>query len=116
MPTGAIEFIKPQTFIDVFDGLSQILESEEWVEVKKIWSLLEPRVWLNYDLMGVKDLHEQRLLNAALQKLKPVWRKNKVPGFFGKHIDVENYEADSAQSPAECTVQSERPRNDESRS
>jgi hypothetical protein len=102
MPTGVIESIDGHKYIEAFDCLYDLMKSPEWEKVQEKWSLCTPAVWANYDLMGITDLHEQRLLNAALLDFKGLWRKLKPSGFFGKHIDepvLEETETPNQDSP-----------------
>jgi hypothetical protein len=87
MPTGQIDLVDSQRYIEAFDFLYDLLKSEEWAEVQKHWGWCKPEVWAAYDLNGVTGLHEQRLLNTACQKLAKYWRTHKPNGFFGKHVD-----------------------------
>lgn len=93
MPTGETNLIKPQKYIDAYNWLDEILKSEEWSEVERIWNLLPPDVWEGYDMFGFEGLAEQILLENACTDLKNLWKTNRPSGFFGKHIDEsENYE------------------------
>lgn len=41
---------------------------------REIRVLLPEEVWDRYDLLGFKDFHEQKLLAAALKRVRVVWK------------------------------------------
>lgn len=86
MPTGDINLIPAEKFIKAYDFLDDVLKSPEWEEVQKVWGLLSPDMWAAYDFYEISGLHEQRLLTAALEDLKILWR-DKPSAFFGKHYE-----------------------------
>ena len=86
MPTGDINQIDTQKYIDAFDWLSDVGTSFEYMKVQEAWSLLPAKTWADYDLYGFSGMQEQRILNEALESFKPLWRE-KPSGFFGKHFD-----------------------------
>ena len=51
--------------VGLFDGTFQTY--------LKIYQLRTPEVWKNYELMGIKDLHEQRLLTDTLADFRKEW-------------------------------------------
>lgn len=92
MPTGVITDIKTGKYADVFDFLCEMSDSDEWEEVQKAWSLCTPERWQWYQDYEVTDLQEQSILSFACLRFAKLWRENKPTGFFGKHLDEENYE------------------------
>ena len=91
MPTGEVDLIETQKYIDAFDMLSDMITSPEWERVQEIWNLIPPHMWANYDLFKFKGLAEQDLLKEALVELKKYWQENRTKGFYGKQIDQENH-------------------------
>lgn len=97
LPTGDINIIPTQTYIDVFDWLSEILQSPEWEEVQRAWKLVPAKTWKEYETYEIKGLQEQKILNIALDKFRPLWRKDRPSAFFGKYYETEQdqYQEDS---------------------
>lgn len=86
MPTGDITQISIDKYNEVFDFIHNLLDSDEWEEVQKAWSLCPPERWQWYEDYEVEGLQEQHILNFACQKLARLW-KQKPSGFFNKHIE-----------------------------
>lgn len=106
MPTGQIHIITVDKYADVFDWIVEILKSDEFAKVKKTWELCTPAVWAGYDMHGITDLAEQRLLATAISGLTALWRKGRPTGFFGRNLEVpdetinpEGGDADSDRTP-----------------
>lgn len=70
--------------------------SGPWTDVQKIWALREPSFWANLALLGQHKLREQKLLRAALKKLRIAWRKRHGDPTEEEAAPVEN---DAPQDP-----------------
>jgi len=90
---------KIATCVKAFDWLHDIYLSEEYRQIKYVWSLLPPEVWKRYETVSLEDTREQILLSNAQVALLKLW-KNKRPRLFGKNrvsdlqfIDTSNMDS-----------------------
>lgn len=72
---------KTRTLAIAFDWIHDIYLSNEYDKVVKVWKLVTPEVWNNYELLGAENLTEQVLLLRVSKSLIKLW-KNKRPRLF----------------------------------
>ncbi len=72
---------KTKTLASAFDWLHDIYMSNEYDRVSIVWCSIPLIAWQNYDLLGIKDLTEQKLMIVTSRALIKLW-KNKRPRLF----------------------------------
>jgi len=84
---------KTKTLALAFDWLHDIYMSDDYAKVLKVWNLLPEAVWSNYELLGVTDLTEQRLLISESKGLLKLWKTNRPRLFINRQTEIcENCE------------------------
>ena len=75
---------KTKTLAFAFDWLHEVYMSEAWEKTARIWKSVSPEIWERYELLGVTDLTEQRLLIEEGKKLLRVWKSNRPRLFINR--------------------------------
>lgn len=79
---------KTKTLALAFDWLHDIYMSDDYAKVLKVWNLLPEAVWSNYELLGVTDLTEQRLLISESKGLLKLWKTNRPRLFINRQAEI----------------------------
>jgi len=79
-------------YTNAFDWLHDFILSKEFENFKKAYALRPPEVWVNYDIIGVEGLPEQKVLDDAKIELQKRWRQ-KRPRMFGanRHVKTKDH-------------------------
>lgn len=79
---------KTATLAKAFDWLHDIYLSNIYNDVKIIYQSVSPFTWETYDLLGIEDLTEQRLLKQKSKPLLKLWKTKRPRLFINRQIEI----------------------------
>jgi hypothetical protein len=99
MPTAEPVEIRIERYVEIFDWLHALTQSDEWAALMKAWKLRPEHIWEGYALHEIKGLQEQILLEKAQIAIRKRWKLDR-PFFFGRIFKKEKpSDGDSSSDP-----------------
>jgi hypothetical protein len=78
-----VERKKLKTLVNAYDWLHDLSMSHEFEAASKARALVSEEIWERYELLGIKDLQEQKIWAETKEALIKRWRSNR-PNIFGR--------------------------------
>ena len=79
---------KTKTLASSFDWLHEVFISQQYGDCLKIWRLVEPETWEQYELLDIQGLTEQVLLIQKSKPLIKLWRDKRPRLFMNRQKEL----------------------------
>jgi hypothetical protein len=113
MPDAEPAEIRIERYVEIYDWLHALTQSDEWTNLMKQWKLRPEHIWAGYELHEIKGLQEQILLEKAQILIRKRWKLNR-PFFFGRKFkkgkpDGDGDSSSDSESETETATEQDSP-------